>query len=66
MKIIINDKEYDSDNFNDTGKSLLKKLQDNLAVKAPLEYQLQCVSLVHDSLLKQLTDEVEEIKEEGE
>jgi hypothetical protein len=60
MKIIINDKEYDSDNFNDTGKSLLKKLQDNLAVKAPLEYQLQCVSLVHDSLLKQLTDEVGE------
>jgi len=65
MKVMIEDKEYDSAKFNEEQSALLKKLQDNLSVKAPLEYQLQCVSIVHDNLLKRLSETLKEGKKGG-
>ena len=65
-KVILNDVEYDTENFTEDQNKILTELVRNNNVKSNLEYQLYSLNLVADLLLNKLKKSlVEEIKDDN-
>jgi len=65
-KVILNDVEYDTENFTEDQNKILTELVRNNNVKSNLEYQLYSLNLVADLLLNKLKKSLaEEIKDDN-
>ena len=53
-KVTIDDKEYDTDNFNEEQKDLLNQLKNNNGVSANVQYQLHSLNVLRDLLTNKL------------
>tara|TARA_B100000768_G_scaffold126643_1_gene117252 strand:- start:576 stop:779 length:204 start_codon:yes stop_codon:yes gene_type:complete len=63
-KVVLNDVEYDTEDFTEDQNKVLAELVKNNSVKTNLEYQLYSLNIIADLLLsklkKSLSEEVED------
>tara|TARA_R100001369_G_scaffold31227_2_gene55520 strand:+ start:496 stop:699 length:204 start_codon:yes stop_codon:yes gene_type:complete len=63
-KVVLNDVEYDTEDFTEGQNKVLAELVKNNSVKTNLEYQLYSLNIIADLLLsklkKSLSEEVED------
>lgn len=63
-KVVLNDVEYDTEDFTEDQNKVLAELVKNNSVKTSLEYQLYSLNIIADLLLsklkKSLSEEVED------
>ena len=65
-KVVLNDVEYDTEDFTEDQNKVLAELVKNNNVKTNLEYQLYSLNIIADLLLNKLKKSlVEEVKDDN-
>ena len=65
-KVVLNDVEYDTEDFTEDQNKVLAELVKNNSVKTNLEYQLYSLNITADLLLSKLKKSlVEEVKDDN-